>query len=131
MTDKSDDIEGFTPGPWFAGKMRGWAGLCVRRFQAPDVAGDHPVATVHDGYTYWDNKFPAEANAGLIAAAPDLHAENIRLRRINADLYEALEASVEFMNTVDPEIHTFADIEIARARAALERSKAQGHTEEG
>lgn len=36
------------------------------------VAGDHPIAIVTKGHSSWENKFNQEANAHLIAAAPDM-----------------------------------------------------------
>ena len=58
-----------------------------------------------------------------------------RLRRINADLYEALEFCIERMTEVHGSIPLGESNRLTpaidRARAALERSKAQGHTEEG
>lgn len=64
-----------TPGPWFADN----AGRIWRRPPADlyenggDVAGDKPLATVDKGW-YRENEqgYPIEANARLIAAAPDL-----------------------------------------------------------
>jgi hypothetical protein len=64
-----------TPGPWFADR----AGKIWRRDpkdlyeNGGGVAGDKPVATANVGW-YGDDVvgFPVEANARLIAAAPDL-----------------------------------------------------------
>lgn len=63
-----------TPGPWFVGAD----GKVWRRDprdlyeNGGGVAGDHPIATVHRGRSSWEDGFPVEANARLIAAAPEL-----------------------------------------------------------
>ncbi|MBP2230771.1 hypothetical protein J2847_004080 [Azospirillum agricola] len=64
-----------TPGPWYVVNMRGWGGLCIGRRpqdQADTTAGDAPIARVIEKAPHWPDAFPAEANARLIAAAPDL-----------------------------------------------------------
>lgn len=63
-----------TPGPWFVdadGKI--WRRDPRELYEnGGGVAGDHPVATVHRGWSRWEDGFPAQANARLIAGAPDL-----------------------------------------------------------
>lgn len=69
MTDKH------TPGPWHVVTMHGWGGLCIGRRpqdEADKTAGDAPIAKVIEKAPHWQDAFPAEANARLIAAAPDL-----------------------------------------------------------
>ncbi|KAA0572247.1 hypothetical protein FZ983_32265 [Azospirillum sp. B21] len=64
-----------TPGPWHVVNMRGWGGLCIGRRpqdEADKTAGDAPIAKVIEKAPHWQGTFPAEANARLIAAAPDL-----------------------------------------------------------
>jgi len=100
----------YTPGPWYAREMRGWSGVCISRFREDvSTAGDAPIAQVREGYPHWENKFPVEANARLIAAAPEL--------------LEALEAVVACWNHHDVGKAYVEDL----ARAAI--AKAKGETE--
>lgn len=66
----------YTKGPWFTDRdgnvwRRPPSDLCQN---GGGVAGDKPIATVHKG---WHGEreigYPVEANARLIAAAPDLY----------------------------------------------------------
>jgi len=63
-----------TPGPWFCGDDgRIWRRPVHDLYQyGGTVAGDAPLATVNSGHSSWEHKFPVEANARLIAAAPEL-----------------------------------------------------------
>lgn len=66
-----------TPGPWYFGKMQGWGGVCITRrppadYSSSGVVGDAPIATIVAKAPHWENEYPVEANARLIAAAPDL-----------------------------------------------------------
>lgn len=65
-----------TPGPWFVVQMPGHGStLCIGRRdqqQTNGTIGDAPIAQVLDGAAHWTEKYPAEANARLIAAAPEL-----------------------------------------------------------
>lgn len=64
----------FTPGPWFADSERAvWRRPPSELYQnGGGVAGDAPIAVVYDGHSSWANKYPAEANARLIAASPTM-----------------------------------------------------------
>lgn len=59
-----------TPTPWFCDS----SGKIYRTDpkelyeNGGGTAGDHPIATVHSGFTSWENKFPVEANAKRIVA---------------------------------------------------------------
>ena len=73
----------FTEGKWYVNtNMPGISGTCISRFEPStywkdghvDRIGDYPIATVYDGHNYWDEKYPADANAKLIAAATELLA---------------------------------------------------------
>lgn len=63
-----------TPGPWFAGPDNYiWRRHPTDLYQyGGGVAGDAPLAGVFASPSDWVNKFPVEANARLIAAAPEL-----------------------------------------------------------
>ena len=72
----------FTKGPWFVNKRMPGFGMdiCITRFEESSYwkeghvarVGDYPLATIHTGHKSWENKYPVEANAKLIAAAPEL-----------------------------------------------------------
>lgn len=103
----------WTPGPWFAIKMCGWGGTVISRRNQNDadrIAGDCPVAKVSEGASHWATKYPHEANARLIAAAPDLA--------------EALEGCLNYLENTEAEfgvILSSAD----KARAALAKAKGE------
>lgn len=64
-----------TPGPWYVDKECAiWRRPPAELYQnGGGVAGDKPLATVHEGWYGEDvTGYPAQANARLIAAAPDL-----------------------------------------------------------
>ncbi len=64
-----------TPGPWHVDKECAiWRRPPAELYQnGGGVAGDKPLATVHEGwYGEGVTGYPAQANACLIAAAPDL-----------------------------------------------------------
>jgi hypothetical protein len=102
-----------TPGPWFAdsgGKI--WRRDPSELYQnGGGVAGDEPLAWTYEG---WSDEglqgYPVEANARLIAAAPDL--------------LEALEFMLSVFNETYPDV---ADDEEdreawAKARAAIRKA---------
>lgn len=83
-----------TPAPWFADDN----GMIWRRhpselYQNGGItAGDRPIATAHIGWVGEDlTGYPVNANARLIAAAPETAAERDKLKSINAELLEALQ----------------------------------------
>lgn len=63
-----------TPGPWYVGPYnRIWRRSPLELYEyGGGVAGDSPIAAAFYGRASWVNKFPSEANARLIAAAPEL-----------------------------------------------------------
>ncbi len=64
-----------TPGPWYSspnGNISKYHHSELYEYGG-GIAGDFPLATVHDGPSHWENKYPKKANAALIAAAPDLY----------------------------------------------------------
>ena len=70
-------MSGHTPGPWYFGSMYGWGGVCITRKPADTYGpagtiGDAPIAKVIDKAPHWENSYPVESNARLIAASPDL-----------------------------------------------------------
>ena len=77
--------EKFTKGPWYAdtnGKI--WRNIPSDLYEyGGKIAGDMPLAFVSKGwYEKDETPYPQQANANLIAAAPDL--------------YEALETTCEY-----------------------------------
>ena len=72
MTDKLK----YTPGPWNARKGAGWIVVrehAVARREAAIVVGMTPsISLVSDPTSPWFEEGESEANARLIAAAPDL-----------------------------------------------------------
>lgn len=102
---------GHTPGPWIAG-----GGRLVRVFDAGRV---DPVCGVHRRGVHTGGHDPSEteANASLIAAAPDQHASGIELDR----LFLVIESAVR---NADP-AHLPAVVAALKAnRAAV--AKAEG-----
>lgn len=66
-----------TPGPWYFGRMQGWGSVCILRRPAADygpqgVIGDAPIAQLVEKAPGWENSYPMESNARLMAAAPEL-----------------------------------------------------------
>lgn len=99
-----------TPGPWYAEKN----GLIWRRPPSDlyenggSVAGDQPVAKAHAGwYGEGLEPYPVQANARLIAAAPEL--------------LEALEGCIDLMDNGG----TWSLEDQAAARAAIVKAKGE------
>lgn len=75
----------------------------------------------------WDGAVNNEANARLIAAAPETAAERDRLKDINADLLAALEAAVARVElAVREEQRPIMVAWLPSARAAIAKAKAKG-----
>ena len=77
--------EKFTKGPWYADKNgKIWRNIPSDLYEyGGKIAGDMPLAFVSKGwYEKDETPYPQQANANLIAAAPDL--------------YEALETTCEY-----------------------------------
>ena len=90
-----------TPGPWGATtRQRSWDWVV---FQASDP-NTEICQMFHDGT---DENLTGEANARLIAAAPETAAERDRLREINAELVEALEAHRAWSYAEEHNLGTF------------------------
>lgn len=85
MTDVSE-IKGFTPGPWSV-DPDDRDGM---EWNIHIVEAERP----HHRVCFMASDGPNEANARLIAAAPDMHAEIARLRREKAELVTAIEMHV-------------------------------------
>jgi len=103
-------LEGTTPGPWWVshvGTKGGW-----------DVANTGPKGG-HGIIAVVPESTPSEANARLIAAAPDLAKENEELRALVVDAGKAL--SLEYAPAGDLEAW-FKRVE-KFATAILEREK--------
>lgn len=102
-----------TPGPWFLdenGKI--WRRPPSELYErGGGVAGDHPVAQAFRGHSSWEQGFPVEANARLIAAAPELLAA----------LEQMLDAFVD-----DPLTHQYTSGRASdAARAAIAKAKGE------
>lgn len=82
---KLQTIEGFTPGPWVAGKTLSRGSIPVNQFQA----GDRLQVAQVNGHAG-----EQEANAALIAAAPDLYRIAHEQREVIRKLHAALEFSI-------------------------------------
>lgn len=79
-----------TPGPWEVKYFDG--GECLAVIHYDQRVGFALRRQVADCGPWGEREQENEANATLIARAPDLLAENERLRAINAKLLEACEA---------------------------------------
>lgn len=103
-----------TKGPWYcdhAGRV--WRRPSSELHQnGGEVAGDHPVATAHFGGAHWDNKYPVEANARLIAAAPCL--------------LEALELLVDRLESIRD-----SSIVLINARSVIAKATQPAKSQEG
>jgi hypothetical protein len=73
-----------TPGPWETSTLDGG------EWQVCGPGGGDTIAALYNGNE--------EANANLIAAAPDLLAERDRLKAINAELLEALQTIENYID---------------------------------
>ena len=104
-----------TPGPWIAVANR----------------GNNAVSDVvdRDGYTIAHCRNVSvgcwEANARLIAAAPDTAAERDRLKEVNAELLSALKHLLAFVeaHTEAGEVIPPYTVEHVRARAAIAKAE--------
>ena len=68
--------EKFTPGPWYADKYgKIWRNVPSDLYEyGGKIAGDMPLALVNRGwYEKDETPYPQQANANLIAAAPDMY----------------------------------------------------------
>ena len=66
----------FTPGPWYADKYgKIWRNVPSDLYEyGGKIAGDMPLAFVSKGwYEKDETPYPQQANANLIAAAPDMY----------------------------------------------------------
>src|SRR5690606_35500837 len=78
-------MSAYTPGPWFHdGNGNVWRRDPKDLYQnGGTVAGDKPLATIHKGWHHDGAEgYPVEANARLIAAAPELLEALIDCRRV-------------------------------------------------
>jgi len=117
-----------TPGPW---KIRHFAGDLGKDepqiATLPDSDGfGRPIATVN--YLGADER---QANAALIASAPDLLAERDRLRQVNAELVAALEDAAFLLAKIGkfpgdlPQFMGSIIRSVQDARAALAKAKGE------
>lgn len=96
----SDIVKGYTPGPWKWERVRTSCGFCFR--VGPLAISDGKVnhACIYADYPGQMALELAEANARLIAAAPDMATELTTLRgeveRLRAALDDADEALTQF-----------------------------------
>jgi hypothetical protein len=117
-----------TPGPWEAYSFRAsedTRGAMVRVMR-PETEGTRANPDICRVYAMGDDGRPGgemEANARLIAAAPETAAERDRLRHVNADLLAALRELSEWMRSHTGPRDGTHDM-LCRACAAL--AKAEG-----
>lgn len=106
-----------TPGNWHVNKsMPGWGGVCISRRPESDywndghvnIIGDAPIAQVIKGDPIWENTYPFEANAKLIAAAPEL--------------LEACMEMVKHLEETDFDVCGTPDEMIKRWKAAIKKA---------
>lgn len=96
-----------TPGPWksapdFMGPDTYSEGDAIAVFPANGgVCICEVVARNGQGISRPDIQAQAEANARLIASAPELLADNERLREVNAELLEALQYAESVLTLVE------------------------------
>ena len=106
--DKTTDESKHTPGPW------DWT----------DGEGDTKLVFAAGDLRFGYVRVNGEANARLIAAAPTQQAEIDRLRALNAELLQALEAAVKEVAFDARHDQNLAPIE-AKIRAAIAHAKGQ------
>ncbi len=85
------------------------------------AADGSSVAGVDGDYDYLGQAEVMEANARLIAAAPETAAERDRLREVNAALLEALKKALNFIKNTEQELGITLDSGDA-ARAAIAKA---------
>ena len=108
-----------TPGPWARVPQTQGGDLIAREYFTGKQMNQRGLRLVCFMLARADSFEEDEANARLIAAAPETAAQRDRLRVINAELLAALEAALR----IRPNRH---DLWVPAARAAL--AKARGET---
>lgn len=111
-----------TPGPWYTRFCRRAGGKSTWEIRH-DAGHQWHVADVYgisDGEKTYGHGF-AEANARLIAAAPETAAERDRLREVNAELVAALESALKSLEIDGPD--SAAAVLRTDARAAIAKAK--------
>jgi hypothetical protein len=115
-------LSGHTPGPWLASEYigppfhDGERGSRVDAVAAADYPATRPIAIVHGDNAVWLRDGEAEANALLVAAAPDLLAVVERYRVLIVLLNEA---GVMIPLSLDDKIRSLND----RASAAILKAR--------
>jgi hypothetical protein len=143
MNDVSE-ISGFTPGPWrYAETRRPPINRSLYKAKDIDANGNvfwgyHITGSENGGmilptlaavHNFPDN---IEANARLIAAAPDMHAEIARLRREKAELAEALETSSSMMEALAAQLYSWEHEPSVNWRGQMKKNAAlRSATEKG
>lgn len=89
----------FTPGPW---QMSGHETTLFGQ-PAECVSSKTMIVAVANPFTASHGNCQDIANARLIASAPDMHAELIELRALNAELVEALKMAMDWVDNWDPD----------------------------
>lgn len=121
MNNDTQDTPGaHTPGPWKIDQRD--SNTSARIGSAVDLQASGLVARV-----YGNNPQHMEANARLIAAAPETAAERDRLKAVNADLLAALESACAVAAAWDYDatlpVPAMRMYEIARAAIAKANGK--------
>ena len=109
--------EHHTPGPWEL--------QAGRSFKT--VSGEFYLSYGQDkhGNPNFRNFCELDANARLIAAAPETAAERDRLRAVNAELVKAIEHALSHDDALKPEYQLPASLSW-ELREAIKRAKAKG-----
>ena len=112
-----------TPGPWKVVDGDSYDGWYEPGEYEYLVITTHPEPRPNNQIaSFWDSEFgyEAQANASLIAAAPDMAAEIERLRAENARLLEACKMAREAFEDPDPDIYSQAERACIAAIRAVE-----------
>ena len=102
---KRKPIEGHTPGPWKMTTQRTTIGKKINVYvplpEGEEYTGHNGLCCIYDDGSFLDPRASEEhqANARLIADAPDLQAENATLAELSRQQHEALLVGRQYMES--------------------------------